>query len=119
MKKLHKLTVLSFILLIIFMLIFLLLAEKIYTRFDGYTKYNLTSIIINITFSLLLTFNIILTFMSLMHFIVGVIKNKTFNIKSIILGIYPILLLLIICSFNINLLIQYILSPIKILLNNL
>lgn len=117
MNKLHKLTLLSFLVIIAFFLLFLFFAENNYTGFDSYTKYNLISNILNYAFAVILLANIILSFLSLLNFFIESLKRKKITIKTIFFGIYPITLICILSSFNLSVFMRYLISPFEIFFN--
>lgn len=115
MNKLHKSTLLSFFAIVAFLLIFVLLAEKNYIGFDKHTVYDFKSNIFNFVFAIILIINISLSFLSLINFVIETYKNRKLNIKSIFLGVYPVILICFFSSFRLDIFIKYILSPFKIL----
>lgn len=117
MSKLHKLTLLSFFAIVVFLLIFVLLAEKNYIGFDKFMGYDFKSNIFNFIFAIILIFNISLSFLSLINFIIEIYKNRILNIKSVFLGVYPVILICFFSLFRLDIFIKYILSPFKIMFN--
>lgn len=115
MNKLHKLTAISYILLIGTFIVFLLIAENNYIGFDNSLQYDVKTKIFNFIFATVLAFNIALSLLSLLSFIVNTIRERTTTALKFILGIYPISIIFCISGFNIDRLLNYLISPLRII----
>lgn len=113
LKTIHKIIIFSYLSILLFLFLFLFIAEGNYVAFNQNTTVNISSKILNIIFSILLLINIIFTCICFIDMIIEIFKNKNFNIKIILLGIYPVLLICILSSFRIAIIINFIISPFK------
>ncbi len=119
LRKIHISTVLSFIFIVVFFMIFINSAEGIYeidtdktTNVNSYTK------IMNYVLAILIIFNVIMIFISLLSLLyICFISTNMFTMRNLLLSLYPIILILWISSFDIGILNRYITAPINLLFN--
>ncbi|GAA0122853.1 hypothetical protein UT300018_21700 [Clostridium faecium] len=119
MKVYHKLYFISLILIVLFLVIFLLIAEGNYVKYDDSLTVNFKSHILNLLFSILLIFNLILTIICVLRFGIDSFNYKENNFFIIFLDILPVLLLLCISSFKLDNLSNFIIAPFKIFLQEI
>lgn len=117
--SLHILTFLSFLTLLACLLCFAAVAPGNY-QFDAHGK-NTVSSVWDAVFAVFIAANCICVLLSLLDALkvsYTVLKRKCWNFSQllrILLGIYPTIVVLYICSWDCNVLINYIFSPVRIL----
>lgn len=115
MNRLHRLTLLSFVALAGFLILFILVAEGNYIGFDSGAASNVQSVAINIIFALLLITNFLLSFLSLTNLVVQWMKTRKATICTVVLGVYPILALWSLSAFNVPVFLNFLSSPFQMI----
>lgn len=118
-SRLHIATFLTFFAILMFFVYFTAVAPGSY-QFDTQSK-NVQSTLLDAVLALIITANCACTFCSLLDALKtghSVLKHKCLHLRQLfqmLMGIYPTLLLLCICSWDCALLANYILSPVRML----
>lgn len=115
-KFIRKATIVSHILIFLFLIFFGKFAESLSYTYDVDNMKNTETVGINVLFAVLLIIHFLLIIINLVDIIQKII-NKNVYLKDFLWSFYPLIILLTISGFNFSNLMNFLKSPFNIIMN--